>query len=939
MTSTNHTGPRFQPRWTVQVTLKRLLHQWRSLLTMIAGVLLAAVIGAGIPLYTAAVGQVGLQQTLANAAPARSHLALRTGVSGLARPAGDQLDGEVRMILSDRLGRWLDSIVRYEETLPLPPERDGEVIPATRLRLGYFEGWEEHADLEDGAFPDLSPPAGADVEAAISLDLAQVLNLAVGDEIVLREGRASSTSIRVVISGLVQASDPEDPYWPNNTPPMQPAEPVAQWEVQGTLLIASGAFYPLVESYLPETTTNMGWRALMDHPAVTLPEIPAVLEALAALNPDLERAGASYVTLETDLGPLLSQYAHEAELLGAPFGLLIVQMGALTLYFLLMTAELIRHSERREISLMRSRGGMAGQVFALRGLEALLICLLMVAIAPWLARAGLQQAWRGMNRAALPLEVTPAVYVYAAAAGLASWAALMLTLRPVLKASLVTAAGVWDRPEKQAWWQRTYLDLALLVLGGVAYWQLSSYGAVIIQQIRGELVIDPLLLLTPSLLMLAVGALLLRLFPPAMNLIAFLLSGRDGVAGQMAGWQISRRPVHYGRIALMLALAIGMGWFATGFNATVSRSQTDRAAYAAGADLRLAEVDTLLGRPRNHPQAYYTSLENVSQASLAFRSRINAATRPGNSVFGEILGIDSATFGLTANWREDLGVLFLPGASRSGSDPAGRLLAPTPYRLGLWVRMPGERPHDVVSRLTLAIKIEDDDGTLVNIPLQFNLAEQDLFAKIPDRPDLSGSVYAPTGWLYAEADLTQTKRPLVAPLRLRSIHWTYRSAVQFGGAARILFSDLTLYDGWGNVTDQDWLNSLVGWRFLDDGISLSQGSLSANGTGRGSCRRSTWTGSRRVEPRRWASCWTTGRRARCRPWSAPAFWPPTASPAKSHSRSTCSTPGSPFACWQSWTTIPACTRASGHSSSPIWINCSRPSTCAPAQPFFPTKAG
>lgn len=47
-------------RFAVHLAVARLITQWRSLLTIIAGTILAASIGALVPLYTTAVSQVGM---------------------------------------------------------------------------------------------------------------------------------------------------------------------------------------------------------------------------------------------------------------------------------------------------------------------------------------------------------------------------------------------------------------------------------------------------------------------------------------------------------------------------------------------------------------------------------------------------------------------------------------------------------------------------------------------------------------------------------------------------------------------------------------------------------------------------------------------------------------------------------------------------------------
>ena len=51
--------------WVVHLALVRLRSQWRSLSAVVGGVLLTAVIGANVPLYTTAVAQVGMVQRLA----------------------------------------------------------------------------------------------------------------------------------------------------------------------------------------------------------------------------------------------------------------------------------------------------------------------------------------------------------------------------------------------------------------------------------------------------------------------------------------------------------------------------------------------------------------------------------------------------------------------------------------------------------------------------------------------------------------------------------------------------------------------------------------------------------------------------------------------------------------------------------------------------------
>ncbi|MBE2266948.1 MAG: hypothetical protein IAE80_01865, partial [Anaerolinea sp.] len=65
-----------------RLALLRLIAQWRALLTVIVGVLLAGIIGANAPLYTAAVAQIGMVDRLQDQPPDRVNLFTRVTVTG-----------------------------------------------------------------------------------------------------------------------------------------------------------------------------------------------------------------------------------------------------------------------------------------------------------------------------------------------------------------------------------------------------------------------------------------------------------------------------------------------------------------------------------------------------------------------------------------------------------------------------------------------------------------------------------------------------------------------------------------------------------------------------------------------------------------------------------------------------------------------------------------
>ncbi len=853
--------------WAARLALLRLLARWRSLLTVIVGLLIGAVVGANMPLYTTAVAQVGMVQTLDRAPSNLSNIHIRAGVSSPNPETVSEMGAYLTSQANELLNRnswdcayvlapcqpatWATRIVFWIETAPMEVQVGDEFLESTRLRLAYAEGWMDEVEIVSGRFPEDADDDTA--QAVIGLELAIRLGLQAGDEITLVQGGESggwesSRPVPVRIVGVARPADEEDAYWMEPSP-LRMDPPVGTWDVQGNLLTTLDTAYRVADEYIPETRTTFGWRVLFDHSRLPVSRIPEATARLRAFRDDLIDAEWPNFAFSTGLieGPnqesLLEAYMARAALLRVPFNLLLIQIGALVLFFLMMVAALVRRGERREIAMLKSRGAWDDQIVLLRGIEALIIAAFVAVIAPFLARALLM--WLTplvAGTGEMPLALTLDVFAYSALAAGIGFLALMLTLRPVLRQPLVLAGGSWLRESSQPWWQRYYLDVGLLVLGMLALFYMVSQGGLLTENLSGRLTEDPFLLLTPTLLFLALGSLLLRLFPAITGLMARLAAAGKGLLSALAGWQVSREPIHYGRITFMLALAVGIGWFATSFRATVLRSQHDQAWYRAGTDVRAAERDTIHNVDRARPAGTYLSIPGVDAASVTFRAYVNASLGHAPPMRGELLGIEPDSFGQTLYWRSDLGPIWRPPPM--GELPeVGMELPFTPARVGMWARleMPSRsyatfsRYEPDINRLTrrtnFYMRLVDADGTIIRVP--FELVEIEWERRGTDSPGFESGAFHTTGWAYYEANLSSVP-PLTPPLRLLSIYWSYRAHTIRGERdIRLTLTDLRLFDPEGNPTSLDWL-ATGDWDFLRDSGALIEAtshiSTSARGT-------------------------------------------------------------------------------------------------------------
>ena len=102
--------------------------------------------------------------------------------------------------------------------------------------------------------------------------------------------------------------------------------------------------------------------------------------------------------------------------------------------------------------------------------------------------------------------------------------------------------------------------------------------------------IDITLLFGPVLGLLALGLLVLRLFPIFVSLLA-RLAETVGPAWLVQGLRrVSRDPIVPGSLVVLLMLATALGVIGSAFSSTLDRSQRERAQYEAGADLRLSHT-------------------------------------------------------------------------------------------------------------------------------------------------------------------------------------------------------------------------------------------------------------------------------------------------------------------------------------------------------------
>lgn len=847
--------------WLTRLALLRLAAQWRPLLTTTVGVLLATVIGANTALYTDAVSQLGMLDYLDQYPKQDAQISVRTGIA----PAEVDDFSAQRDLLNlafnseieshfDTWGAWSPEVVSWAETQSMYVMRggaNGEYIESVRLRLAHYAALQKVGVLVAGDWPSDADLTTEAVPVLLPAVVADELDLRVGDTIGLdQRGWDTSQRFDAVIVGIVRPLAPPDSYWMEPSPLRVDTPP--RIELEANVLTTSANLENVAKAFLPQASVQLGWRVLFDHTELPHARIVSAQETLVAFESDLKRTFEEFAILGnslvygTSLPALLAEYNTEAGAFNLPIILLSAQLSALVLFFLVLIAALAQRSERREIAVMQARGARNWQLLLVRMVETAIICSLAFVIAPFIARALLTAGLpllMGIEDFTLTLSVNS--FLFAGIAAVVAWITLIITMLPLLSQPLILSGGLTARSVQRTWWQRYYLDVVLLVIGLVALYQINQQQS--LDAIEGRA--DPILLLTPTLLFIAFSSVILRLFPGLVNLIAHFYDQRPGLDGALSAWQVSRESLHYGRIAFLMALAIGIGWFAIAYQSTLVGNRQAQARYAVGADLRFVldndsdrgSIATLRSEISDHAEVIGTT--DVLRLDLVSVTR--GIGRSGRQP-GEILGVIPESFSGVAYWRDDYAPVYVPAGVEPLPD-TGLELPFVPTRIGLWVLVEGQQvmgfwrseglypqPFDLSEGVRIDARLRDADNQIYQVTFEPQMGIlQDFVAEyvFPQPVENTGNLpedYEPPhipwpndGWVYMRAELPASNAESV---RLEGL-----TVVSFGGGNRfrslqnrITLADLELYNASGQLIESELLGdsawTLTSWQVAGENV-------------------------------------------------------------------------------------------------------------------------
>ncbi|WP_162833119.1 ABC transporter permease [Streptomyces sp. CB09001] len=592
-------------------------------------VLLTTTVLATLTAYSGAIGDAALRHALADSRTgADAALMVKADVPAAQRAAADATVREGAAKTFDGLPRTVRTLVRsgpYALPGSLRPatERSGDpdltffaALDPTQVRVDEGRLPEDGGGGKDGA-GDGGADSGGAVEVAVPVAAAERIGVGTGDRLTLTD-RLDGPAVDIVVSGLYRPVDTGSPYWRLDDLAGRGLQQ-GGFTTYGPLLAAPGAL-----SGGRVSAGSSGWLVTADYSSLTTGRTQALGDAarggLAWLREQQVLSGTTAAT--TELPAILERLDRSLEVSRSTLLVIASQLVLLAGGALLLVARLLSVERAGELRLLRARGASRARLAAGSALEALLLAVPALVCAPLLARPLVRLLAGQGAPARIGLGWEPAAGGSGTVWLVAAVAALGCTLAVTLPALTLAPEAGGGRPRALPGWLRAGADVGLLVIAGIAYWQLdqqTSAAGTGDADAPGTLGVDPLFVATPTLALLAGTVLALRLLPLVARFAERRAASGRGLAAALAGWQLSRRPMRGAGPVLLLVLAVALGTMAIGQGASWSRSQDDQADFRTGAPIRMQAS----GTPGPGRTDLVAGVTGVAEVAPAARSEVS----------------------------------------------------------------------------------------------------------------------------------------------------------------------------------------------------------------------------------------------------------------------------------------------------------------------------
>ena len=680
--------------------LRRARSDARLLTGAAVAIVVALVVVAAAPVYLRSLEKAGVKHRLNVLTPSRTAFHINTSWIPLERPEYLESDAMVDAARDKHVADVVTGKTRFVKSRShlwnfdgLPPRED---MTDSRSFFHLISDLDQHVDYIEGRPPSaevMSENGSLVVEAAVFASRAAMLNVKVGDVIVNLTEEVRGEVIKARITGAFLVRDPQEEYWLDLASPIiAPGAAIDERLPPLSLFTSGDSIIDGVGATHGGLPGSYSWFLYTDHDVLGDLEAGEIVKMTDVFESQIE-ADIPRARLITALDNSFIDLGNRLLFARIPMLLLAALALSAVAYYLFLVAGLLARRRASETLMLRSRGLNYWQITVVQSIESMFLIGVPIALTPLaglllVSQIGRLPVYHGITGGGtLPVEFTWVSYLWALGAGIVVSVILLAPVLVEARRGVVEGVVAGEaRPDRPPLFQRYFIDVLVLVLGGLVWWELRSRGSVVSGEF-GERSADMTLLFFPAIFLIGAALIFLRVFPLVVR-IAGWIAARTTRAWLVLGfWRLGRSPYWYTWPVILLVLAAGLGVISGTVASTLERSNEERIYYHTASDLRVTP-GTANFPVNERSLARLTSHESIVDATPVYRTDGRIGTTGSGQIF-LMMAIDPVGFREVSWFREDFADLPLEtllDRIHVDTKPQPIILPPGTESLAVWAK-------------------------------------------------------------------------------------------------------------------------------------------------------------------------------------------------------------------------------------------------------------
>ncbi len=523
------------------------------LVSVLISMLLATVLSAGAPIYLKSLEQLAFNTSLERLPEAGLLVHVLAPKTVLSPQGINEADNALDNAI---LGTLSEAYIGHEKYLrgnrqlvghPEHPIPNSGVagLNVTRGFLQYLSSLENHVQILEGRMPldrVTLTPEGPELDAVVSEEVADGFDLQVTDLLRLRPTVDSNSEILVRIVGVIESGDPSSEFWRfgklyMETPPLELNIPTGLEDVvtEGfdipevhmlPMFVTEKAMVDAVTNVYPGALAKPNWFILLDKHRVTKWSVLESGQRMASFRDSVISSMPGSAVTAVTMQTLIDNLNERRLLTQIPMLVLMLIMVSTILFFMVMMVSYIVSNRERDASLLRSRGASIFEILRLYSLEGIVMVLIAMLSAPFIAliivaSTGMLPYFEDLTHGnLLPIRIDIWPFSMAALASILCLTILVIPGTAGARMGLLIHKLRSSRPPTTPFFHRYNIDIALLVIGSLVFWELNSRDNIVSGGLFQDAQVNDTLLIAPVLFLVVVGLLFMRLFPLFLKYIS-----------------------------------------------------------------------------------------------------------------------------------------------------------------------------------------------------------------------------------------------------------------------------------------------------------------------------------------------------------------------------------------------------------------------------------